>query len=349
MAPTSTQPPTSTESTPPACITVPPEGKYRYIPPEACNANWAYAPSYPAAVAISVIFVIITVAHIVLAIRFRKGFSWVMIMGASWELVAFITRALGAHQQDSQPLAYTSSLLFLLAPLWINAYIYMTAGRLIWTYHPEKKIWFFKAISIGEYFVWLDILSFLVQGAGGSMLSPGSDAETMNRGKNIYMTGIGVQEFFILLFSALVIKFMLDVRRFQGSSIGYFGARWQWVTYAVLVSLVLITIRIIFRIAEFSAGTDISNPLPYHEGYALGLDAVPMILATGVLAILHPGLALKGPESEFPSRKERKAEKKRIKAEKKADKIVRKGLREDRGGYREMDPSSSSNVELSRV
>ncbi|KAF1952525.1 hypothetical protein CC80DRAFT_176328 [Byssothecium circinans] len=337
----------TTTSAVPSCITAVP-GKYGYVPPDACNANWAYAPSFPAAVAISTIFGILTVAHIALAIRFRKGFSWVMIMGVSWELTAFITRAIGAHDQQTFAYAFACEFLFLLAPLWVNAYVYMTAGRLIWTFHPEKKIWFFKAISIGKYFVWLDIFSFIIQGTGGTMLS-GDSADTMKLGKNIYMGGVGAQEFFILLFFALVVKFTMDVQRLEPKGTGYFSQRWQLVTYAIFASLALISVRIFFRLAEFSAGTDVSNPLPHKEGYALGLDAVPMILAIGVLAVFHPGLALKGPESEFPSRKERRAERKKVKAEKKArkedKKMAKKGGLQQEGLYQPM----GSDVELNRV
>lgn len=266
-----------------------------------------------------------------------------MIMGASWETVAFVTRSLGAHNQQSLAFAFISSIFFLLAPLWINAYVYMTAGRLIWTYHPERKVWFLKALSIGKYFVWLDIFSFIVQGIGGSMLSPGSSADTMKTGKNIYMFGVGIQELFIILFFALVVRFQFEVQRVN-PGIGHVRRRWQWLTYAVYVVLTLISLRIFFRLAEFSAGTDISNPLPYHEGYALGLDAVPMTLAILILAVIHPGLALRGPESEFPSRKERKAEKKKIKAEKKALKAEKKMAK--RGGALIPDPPVYQDIEM---
>lgn len=264
-----------------------------------------------------------------------------MIMGVGWELAAFVVRALAADRQDSEAFAIVSNILFLLAPLWINAYVYMTAGRLIWTYHPDKKIWFFKAISIGKYFVWLDVLSFLVQGTGGVMLSPGGSAQIMEHGKTIYMTGTGVQQLFILLFSGLVIKFVVDVQRVRHPG-GYFKERWQLVTWAVFTALALITIRIVFRIVEFSAGTGLSNPLPHYEGYALGLDAVPMILAIGVLAVFHPGLALRGAESEFPSRKERKAEKK-------ASESTKVGFRERLGRYQGRIRAGSSEVELNRL
>lgn len=174
------------------------------------------------------------------------------------------------------------------------------------------------------------------------MLSPGNSADTMKNGKNIYMTGVGVQQLFILFFLALIVRFQIEVQRFEASGAGWLGKRWQWVTYALYSVLILITVRIIFRLCEFAAGTEISNPLPYHEGYALGLDAVPMTLAICILAVIHPGLALKGPESEFPSRKERKAEKQKIKAIKKAKKYEKKMA--TKNGYTNMP-----DVEMNRI
>jgi hypothetical protein len=208
----------------------------------------------------------------------------------------------------------------------------MTAGRLIYYLHPERKIWKFKAISLGKWFVWLDIFSFVVQGAGGMLLNPGNDAKTMDAGKKIYMCGVGVQEFFILLFTGLIVKFHMDALRLErrgmlaatGGS-GKRGQMWKWLTYSLYAVLMLITMRIIFRLAEFSGGVDpASNSLPFKEEYALGLDAFPMVLAILILAIVHPGLVLNGEGSEFPSRKERKAEKKERKAEKKELKRARK-------------------------
>lgn len=326
--PTSTSAPslTSTTSTP-SCVTMTP-GLHGYVPPEACNAQWAYSPSFVAAIVFAVLFTKLTIAHLTLAIIHRKRFCWVIIMASAWESAAFILRSLGAHNQQSGTFSLGSQLLFLLAPLWINAFVYMTAGRLIYTFHPDKQIWGFKAVSLGKWFVWLDIFSFIVQGAGGSMLNPGNDAKTMDAGKKIYMGGVGIQELFILLFSALIVKFHVDALRLERQGLlpvrsGHARKHhmWKWSTYSLYAVLVLITMRIIFRLVEFSGGVDRAhNKLPYEEGYALGLDAVPMVLAILILAVVHPGLVLQGEGSEFPSRKERKAEKKARKAEVKEQK-----------------------------
>lgn len=52
----------------------------------------------------------------------------------------------------------------------------------------------------------------------------------------------------------------------------------------------------------------------------INLDALPMLLALTLFCVVHPGMVLIGPESEFPklSRKEKKALKKEKKAAKKA-------------------------------
>lgn len=82
--------------------------------------------------------------------------------------------------------------------------------------------------------------------------------------------------------------------------------------------------RIVFRLVEFSAGVGESNPLPYHEIYPLVLDASPMLLAMTILSIIHPGMVLKGPQSEFPSRKEKKQMKMDKKQAKKDMKAAKK-------------------------
>jgi hypothetical protein len=204
----------------------------------------------------------------------------------------------------------------------------MTAGRLIYAFHPAKRVWGVDAVKMGTWFVWLDVFSFVVQGAGGSMLDSSYGQDTVGVGMKIYMTGVGVQEVCILVFGALVAKFHVDVKMIerQGELVNHPGGkRWEWVTYSLYAVLALITMRIAFRLAEFSSGLDeATNDLPYKEGYALGLDALPMVLAILVLAIVHPGMVLKGEGSEFPSRKVRKAEKTAKKAEKKETSRARK-------------------------
>jgi hypothetical protein len=306
----------SSTATTPECTTAIP-GSYGYVPPSSCNALYLYNPSFTAAVTFAVLFGLLTIVHIFLAILHRKSFCWVIIMGAIWELASFILRTLGTRDQQNEAYATASTLLFLLAPLWINAFVYITAGRLVYFLHPKKRLWGIKAVKMGRWFVWLDILSFIVQAAGGLMMNQENGAKVIEIGKNVYMSGVGVQQLFILIFLGMIVKLHVDVlgSGCDGQLCDANGswrrvARWKWLTYTLYAVLGLITIRIIFRLVEFSAGIDESvNALIGTEGYALGLDAVPMMLALLLLAIVHPGFVLKGSDSEFLSRKEKRLKK----------------------------------------
>src|ERR1700677_181516 len=62
---------TSSSSASASCVSAVP-GKNGYVPPSACNALYAYNPSFAAAVIFSVLFGVVTVTHIVQAISYRK-------------------------------------------------------------------------------------------------------------------------------------------------------------------------------------------------------------------------------------------------------------------------------------
>ena len=107
------------------------------------------------------------------------------------------------------------------------------------------------------------------------------------------MTGIGVQQGVLLAFTGLMITFHVRALR-EGKT---HATSWKPLIYTLYGALILISIRIIFRLVEFSSG--IYGPIPTHESYFYGLEATPMFLALFSLAVIHPGRYLRGPGSEF--------------------------------------------------
>ncbi|PSK54048.1 Protein RTM1 [Elsinoe australis] len=331
---------TSTTSTPPTststgnigsdCVTATP-GKYGNVPISACNSYYNFNPEFAPAVAVTVLFGILTIAHLVLAIMYRKKFCWVIIMGATWEFVSFAAHAAGAHDQQNIGLATSHQILFLLAPLWINASVYMTFARMVHYFLPDKKIWRIRGVSLAKYFVWADIVAFIVQAVGGIMVSPGSSPEIIKTGINIYMGGIGLQEAFILCFIGLMVHFHRSALHLERVCIPVRDHSWRPILYALYAVLVAITVRIVYRIAEYAGGIKPSNPVPFHEVYSYALDAFPMMVAILLIAIFHPGRYLVGPDSEFikVSRKEKKAIKMQKREEKKAEKLATKQSKQE--------------------
>ena len=58
--------------------------------------------------------------------------------------------------------------------------------------------------------------------------------------------------------------------------------------------------RIIFRLAEFSSGPEKPSTLTTHEAPFYILEAIPMLAALMIFNIIHPGVILRGPDSEMP-------------------------------------------------
>jgi hypothetical protein len=67
---------------------------------------------------------------------------------------------------------------------------------------------------------------------------------------------------------------------------------------------------------EFSgkSGNAVTRELTEHEAWQYCLDTLPMFLATVAFHLYHPGRVLQGPDSSFPSRKEKKRQKALAKA-----------------------------------
>ncbi|CAK7235066.1 hypothetical protein SBRCBS47491_009163 [Sporothrix bragantina] len=313
--------PSATASSTASCVTAVP-GKYGNVPIDACNSQYNFNPTFAPAVAFSVIYALLTVVHVAQAFIYKKRYTWVIIMAALWETIAFVLHALGAHDQQNSGYATGWTLLFLLAPLWINGFVYMTFARTVYCYKPDHKVWKIAAVGMSKYFVWADVVTFIIQAVGGVMVVPGASANVIKIGIDVYMAGLGLQEFFILIFLSLMIVFNRDCLALERDGFmtrqNGFLHGWRGMLYTLYLVLGLISFRLFYRIAEFGGGVKPSNPVPFHEAYGYAMDALPMAICLLLLAVMHPGRLLTGPDADLPhmSRKEKKAAKQAKKQEK---------------------------------
>ncbi|KAF7542950.1 hypothetical protein G7046_g10086 [Stylonectria norvegica] len=329
MSPTTTtfSSPSAASSTA-TCTTAAP-GKYGYVPSDSCNSNYNFNPSFDGNMAFAILFGLTTLTHLVQAIIYKKRYCWVIIMGGIWETAAFALKTYGAHNQQQQTMAVLGTLLFLLAPLWINAFAYMTVARMVYFTLPEKKIWGVRAIRLTVIFVWLDVVCFLIQGGGGSLLSNNGNAHLISIGQKVYMAGIGIQMGFVIIFGTMTANFYQKLISLRGRSVGPI----RFLIWAMFVVLTLVTMRIIYRLVEFGPGVSSNNKILSNEAYPFGLDASPMLIALVLVNVVHPGFFLKGPDSDFP--KITRSDKKQMKRQAKAEKRHQKAAKEARknGSY----------------
>ena len=288
------------------------------------NSQWEYCPNYGAAISFCVFFGITAVAHILQAIILRKPFAAVIVMGAAWETAGYGFRIMSVRQEENSTYSDAQSLLILLAPLWINAFIYMILGRMVHFYLDRDRIFGIRARRITLMFVLFDIASFIVQAIGGVMAQPSQSISVQHTGLHVYIGGVGIQVFFICIFLTLAIQFQRLVKKEsfyehmppsdgneEASSSAQKKSARQAVRlcYVLYGTLALIIYRNIYRLVEFSAG--VHSSITMHEWYAYVFDALPMLAARVVLNVFHPGHVLRGPRSDFSEQnKELKEEKK---------------------------------------
>ncbi|KAK5065259.1 hypothetical protein LTR84_001097 [Exophiala bonariae] len=314
---------------------------------DAPDALWVYCPSFEAAILFSVLFGLTTIAHITQAIIYRKRFAFVLIMGAIWECGGYVFRTLAVTQQKNSAFQIVQQLLILLAPLWINAYIYMLLGRMIHFFLVDDRVFGLRARRITKCFVWFDVIAFLIQASGGLMVTPEASVKTQKLGLNIYTAGVGVQLFFLAIFTSLAVGFQrrlkqqtlsLATRQSDSDSESQLQndmpreipspALAKKLLILMYVVMGLVILRNVYRLIEFSTGVD--STITKHEWYQYVWDAAPMFLASLVLNIVYPGKILQGPGADFRqedkaikmAKKEKKADKKREKQERKLGKYT---------------------------
>lgn len=175
---------------------------------------WSFCPSIAASVLFAALFFIATIAHLVQAIHHRTPYCWVITMSAFWQAFTFVFRTVSIYYPLSFNYYAIWFVVILVAPLWTNAFVYMVFGRMVWAYTPDGRLWKVKAWQFGFVFVILDIIAFIVQVYGAAQAATGQNQTqqaTLNA-LHIYMGGVGIQLFFILLFSVFGVGLFLQLR-----------------------------------------------------------------------------------------------------------------------------------------
>lgn len=125
--------------------------------------------------------------------------------------------------------------------LGINAFAYMTVARMVHFGLPDKKIWGIRAAKLTVLFVWLDVVCFLVQAGGGSMLSNNDDPNITRIGMRVYTAGIGVQLAFVVIFGFMTAWFC---RKAYEAADGKLG-RLRFLIWTMIAVLLLIVVSVL--------------------------------------------------------------------------------------------------------
>ncbi|KAG8352494.1 hypothetical protein FVEN_g9627 [Fusarium venenatum] len=247
---------------------------------------YRYDPSMAAAVIFTILFMAITGLHLYQMLRTKTWFLICFVIGGFMQFIGYIGRAGSAHETPDWSLTpfIIQNLFLLISPALFAASIYMILGRIILATggencSPIRRAWLTKIFVIG------DVLSFALQGAGGSMMAAGS-LELLHNGERVVMIGLVVQVIFFSLFAVAAALF--HTRLLQNLSTKALASNIPWERYLCILYIAsgLIMVRSVFRLIEYAQGN--AGYLISHEVYMYLFDSVLMLLTMALFAWEHP-------------------------------------------------------------
>lgn len=119
---------------------------------------WAYCPSLPAAIVFAVLLGIATATHAAQVYHHRAWTATILTIAGAIETCALLLRTDAIRSLSSTGVFKAQYVLILVAPLWINAYVFTLLGRLVDFGLPGEKVLALPADRIARVFVSLDIL-----------------------------------------------------------------------------------------------------------------------------------------------------------------------------------------------
>ncbi|KAI0789774.1 RTA1 like protein-domain-containing protein [Abortiporus biennis] len=242
--------------------------------------------------AVSFSLVLLT-AFIETFMMWRQGGQFMLSM-----LIAEYTFAAGLGTRfgltlhpDSKAIYIVEYLLVVLSPCGFIASNYVLLGRISRWLKCDKYL-LIPAKKITLVFVISDVVTFLIQAAGGS-ISISNNIKTAQNGAHIFLAGLALQLASFVLFTSIYVRFLVLVYKherqtwFMDGGIKKWYNDWRSLAFALCISCVGILIRSVYRTVELGQG--FHGKLATTEGYFYGLDTLPLFISIAIFVPFWPG------------------------------------------------------------
>ncbi|KAF8867134.1 RTA1 like protein [Acephala macrosclerotiorum] len=273
-----------------------------------------YAPSLPAAIVVAVLF---TLAFIATVVQFMRYKSWVwtaMVVAAGMESAGYILRCLSTQNQTNKNLFVSSYSLIVLAPVLMAAACYIVFGRIVFHVVPKEnrtvRLLWVPPRFVTPIFVACDIVALFLQLIGAVRITTvnvntSGGKNNLQTGKTIAQIGVAVQMACFGLFSIIAIRFNFTSKRFaarfeerlatetKGEKYCIIDGEerklkpnWQAILRVTNITSILILIRSVYRMVDFSLGR--TGYTGTHEWVEYVFDALMIFPVVVLFVHWHP-------------------------------------------------------------
>lgn len=264
---------------------------------------WAYLPSLAANSTFLAIFAVSLVLFLFQGILSRRflGFTIAMVSGNILEVLGYAGRVMSYYNPFKEDGFLMQIVCLTIAPAFMAAGIYFCLSRIVSTFGARNSR--IAPLSYPRIFIPCDVVSLLLQAAGGGLASAQSHADKdPTVGNNIMIAGLAFQVATLFVFIVLATDFGLRTLK-RVRTLGKEEAldqthaqlRNSWPFKGFLIALAFATLciftRSVYRVAELSEGWN--GHLIKTQRYFIGLEGAVVGAAVLSLNAFHPGLCFR--------------------------------------------------------
>ncbi|PPQ70207.1 hypothetical protein CVT26_014464 [Gymnopilus dilepis] len=267
----------------------------------AQESPYNYVPSEAVAIVMIVLYSISTLAHTGQALKYRM--LWLIPTAGLCGVIEILGWA-GRLWSSFSPLLSTPFQIeitcTIVAPTPLLAANFVILGEIMKRIGPSYSRLSPKWYTI--IFCTSDVISLVVQGAGGGIAATAPDLNGANMGAHIMLGGIVFQLVVIIFYSMLALEYYTryyydspivsrgaeQLRTLDGQRRGTLTTKLQIMSYALAFSTTLLFIRAVYRTIELAdgwTGRIISNQLYFNI-----LDGMMVVLAMYTMNFINPGV-----------------------------------------------------------
>lgn len=215
--------------------------------------------SIPGNAIFAVVFGLLAISHLTNFLLFRSQRRGSNDSGTKWTLtlpiaeltmtIGFVLRLVCRNNPDSIGLFAVCNLLVVLSPAAFLAFVYLAFSRLLRITLPPAKTHSVKQPKrrkIGTFFIWSDIVTFLIQASGGGLQVSDSSKAI---GDKIFLVGVSLQCASYIFF--LGITFFYHVKESRQETL---TRTTRIFLLAIYLASIGVIVRSVYRIIEMAGG-----------------------------------------------------------------------------------------------
>ncbi|KAF8653263.1 hypothetical protein AX16_004059 [Volvariella volvacea WC 439] len=272
------------------------------------ESPYGYTPTRWICILFLVLFGLSTLLHTGQAIRYRTWFMFLtVILGGAGEILGWAGRLWSNLNIDHEMPFMIQISTTIISPTFILGANFIIFGRIVDMLGSSYSRLRPRLYAI--IFLTCDIVSLVVQGAGGGIASAADDYDGAMVGSHIMLGGIVFQLFIITVYMFLSAEFYIRYyynKPFMGRAgqdtivRGICDTRTMLMIGGLMFNTLVLFIRAIYRTIELEDGWD--GRIITTELYFNVLDGAMIVLAIWTFNFFHPGFLLNGTSSSKPAK-----------------------------------------------